>query len=149
MFEWLERAYQEHDVRLLDTLIDPLLANMRSDPRFVDLVSRLGLPPLAPTPLATSSSKSPPAKLMLAVLPFENLSRDPDQDYLSDGLTEDMIVQLGQLNPKKLGVIARTSAMHYKNTAKTIAESCASPTLSKAASAAPASACASPPSSFK
>jgi len=57
---------------------------------------------------------------MLAVLPFENLSRDPEQDYFSDGLTEEMISQLSRLNPKKLGVIARTSAMHYKNTTKTI-----------------------------
>jgi len=57
---------------------------------------------------------------MLAVLPFENLSREPEQDYFSDGLTEEMISQLSRLNPKKLGVIARTSAMHYKNTAKTI-----------------------------
>jgi TolB-like protein/tetratricopeptide (TPR) repeat protein len=71
-------------------------------------------------PSKGSSSKPLSEKIMLAVLPFENLSRDPEQDYFSDGLTEEMISQLSRLNPKKLGVIARTSAMHYKNTAKTI-----------------------------
>jgi TolB-like protein/DNA-binding winged helix-turn-helix (wHTH) protein/Tfp pilus assembly protein PilF len=55
-------------------------------------------------------------RLMLAVLPFENLTGDPGQDYFSDGLTEEMIAQLGNLDPEHLGVIARTSAMHYKGT---------------------------------
>ncbi len=61
-------------------------------------------------------------KVVLAVLPFENLSGDPEQEYFSDGLTEEMITQLGRLNPQRLGVIARTSAMRYKNTNKTVAE---------------------------
>jgi TolB-like protein/DNA-binding winged helix-turn-helix (wHTH) protein/Tfp pilus assembly protein PilF len=55
-----------------------------------------------------------PGKIMLAVLPFENLSGDPEQDYFSDGLTEEMIAQIGRLQPERLGVIARTSAMTYK-----------------------------------
>jgi TolB-like protein/DNA-binding winged helix-turn-helix (wHTH) protein/Tfp pilus assembly protein PilF len=55
-------------------------------------------------------------RLMLAVLPFENLTGDASQDYFSDGLTEEMISQLGDLDPKHLGVIARTSVMHYKHT---------------------------------
>jgi len=55
-------------------------------------------------------------RLMLAVLPFENLTGDPAQDYFSDGLTEEMIAQLGNLDPQHLGVIARTSVMHYKGT---------------------------------
>ena len=59
---------------------------------------------------------------MLAVLPFQNLSNDPAQEYFSDGLTEETITDLGELNPEKLGVIARTSAMAYKHTDKTIAE---------------------------
>src|SRR5215468_10517573 len=54
-------------------------------------------------------------KLMLAVLPFENLTGDPSQDYFSDGLTEEMIGHLGNLDPDHLGIIARTSVMRYKN----------------------------------
>jgi len=55
-------------------------------------------------------------KIMLAVLPFENLTGDPRQDYLADSLTEETISQLGRLNPEELGVIARTSVMRYKHT---------------------------------
>lgn len=60
-------------------------------------------------------------KVMLAVLPFENLS-DGHDDYFAEGLTEEMIAQLGQLQPAKLGVIARTSTVSYKDTKKTAAE---------------------------
>ena len=51
---------------------------------------------------------------MLAVLPFQNLTGDEGQEYLSDGLTEEMIAQLGNRDPTGLGVIARTSVMQYK-----------------------------------
>ncbi len=57
----------------------------------------------------------PIGRVMLAILPFENLTGDSGQDYLSDGLTEEMIAQLGHLDPEHLGVIARTSVMHYKH----------------------------------
>jgi TolB-like protein/DNA-binding winged helix-turn-helix (wHTH) protein/Flp pilus assembly protein TadD len=60
----------------------------------------------------------PTGRVMLAVLPFENLSGDPNQEYLSDGFTEEMITELARLQPERLGVIARTSAMQYKNTKK-------------------------------
>jgi TolB-like protein/DNA-binding winged helix-turn-helix (wHTH) protein/Flp pilus assembly protein TadD len=63
-------------------------------------------------------SVAPPRQTMLAVLPFENLSGDPNQDYFSDGLTEELITQLGALSPDRLGVIARTSSMVYKHTSK-------------------------------
>jgi DNA-binding winged helix-turn-helix (wHTH) protein len=59
-------------------------------------------------------------KVMLAVLAFENLSGDPQQEYLSSGLTEELITQLGSLEPKRLGVIARTSAMQYKDSHKDV-----------------------------
>ena len=52
---------------------------------------------------------------MLAVLPFQNLTGDARQDYLSDGLTDELISRLGSLDPQGLGVIARTSVMHYRN----------------------------------
>jgi len=54
-------------------------------------------------------------RVVLAVLPFVNLTGDASQDYFSDGFTEEMIAQLGRLDPQRLGVIARTSVMRYKN----------------------------------
>jgi TolB-like protein/DNA-binding winged helix-turn-helix (wHTH) protein/Tfp pilus assembly protein PilF len=55
-----------------------------------------------------------PERVTLAVLPFENLSGDSDQEFFSDGLTEEMIAQLGKLNPDRLTVIARGSVARYK-----------------------------------
>jgi TolB-like protein/DNA-binding winged helix-turn-helix (wHTH) protein/tetratricopeptide (TPR) repeat protein len=63
-----------------------------------------------------------PQRVMLAVLPFANLSGDAHEDYFADGLTEEMIAQLGQLQPAKLGVIARTSTVRYKDTKETAAQ---------------------------
>jgi len=70
------------------------------------------------------STAEPPQsrRVMLAVLPFEDHSGDPERDYFGDGLTEEMIAQLGRLSPKQLGVIARTSSMRYKNTSKPVAQ---------------------------
>jgi len=54
-------------------------------------------------------------RIRLAVLPFQNLTGDPNKEYLADGLTEGTISQLGRLNPEQLAVIARTSVMGYKH----------------------------------
>src|SRR5260370_11789948 len=54
-------------------------------------------------------------KSMLAVMPFQDLTGDAKQEYLADGLTEEMIAQLSRLHPEQLGVIARTSVMGYKH----------------------------------
>jgi len=69
-----------------------------------------------------SQSAAAPRRVMLAVLPFANLSNDPQQEYFSDGLTEETITDLGELNPEQLGVIARTSSTAYKHSEKTIAQ---------------------------
>jgi TolB-like protein/DNA-binding winged helix-turn-helix (wHTH) protein/Tfp pilus assembly protein PilF len=62
----------------------------------------------------------PPGPVRLVVLPFQNLSGDPQQDYFSDGITEALITELGQFS--SLRVISRTSDMHYKGSNKTLPE---------------------------
>jgi TolB-like protein/DNA-binding winged helix-turn-helix (wHTH) protein/Flp pilus assembly protein TadD len=69
-------------------------------------------------PARNSSSQ----RIMLAVLPFENLSGDANEDYFADGLTEEMIAQLGQIRPSRLGVIARTSTVRYKHSKEPISQ---------------------------
>jgi TolB-like protein/DNA-binding winged helix-turn-helix (wHTH) protein/Tfp pilus assembly protein PilF len=56
----------------------------------------------------------------LAVLPLQNLSGDPSQEYLADGLTEELVTDLAQLHG--LRVISRTSSMRYKGTQKPLPE---------------------------
>lgn len=69
-----------------------------------------------------STAALPAKRVMLAVLPFENLSGDPEQEYIADGLTEEMIARLSRVNPESLAVIARTSAMKFKGAKRSIAE---------------------------
>ena len=103
------------------------LRDSRESPVFVETISGKGYRFIAPvlTPIAStapqisSPSQSP---VMLAVLPFENFSKDPDHEYFSDGLTEETISYLGRMNPERMGVIARTSSMAYKHTSKSVRE---------------------------
>lgn len=67
-----------------------------------------------------SRPTAPGGPVRLAVLPFSNFTGDPQQEFLSDGLTEEMIAELGRL--PELGVIARTSVMRYKKTEKGVKE---------------------------
>jgi len=57
-------------------------------------------------------------RITLAVLPFENLSGEPAQQFFADGFSEELITQLGGMEPTHLGVIGRTSVMHYQGTTK-------------------------------
>jgi TolB-like protein/DNA-binding winged helix-turn-helix (wHTH) protein/Tfp pilus assembly protein PilF len=56
----------------------------------------------------------------IAVLPLENLSREPEQEYFADGMTEELIIDLGKIGA--LRVISRTSVMRYKGTKKPLPE---------------------------
>ncbi len=74
------------------------------------------------TPVEASVFLQEKSHATIAVLPFENLSTDQEKEYLADGLTEETIALLGQIDPNHLRVIGRTSVMAYKRTTKTLAE---------------------------
>ena len=67
-------------------------------------------------------AQAPVGKMILAVMPFQNLTFNPAEDYFSDGLTEEMITTLGAVEPERLGVIARASVMQYKHADKPVAQ---------------------------
>ncbi len=71
---------------------------------------------------AVGAVREPPLPKIesIAVLPLENLSRDPEQEYFADGMTEELITNLGKV--RALRVISRTTAMHYKGTKKALPE---------------------------
>lgn len=112
----------------LNTAVNKLrdmLGDSAQSPRFIETLPRLGYRFIAPVfkgERISTGSGNGVAKKMLAVLPLENLGNAPDKDFFADGLTEELISHLGQMNPKRFGVIARTSAIQYKNTRKSISE---------------------------
>jgi TolB-like protein/Tfp pilus assembly protein PilF len=79
-------------------------------PRVVDAAADAGMPP-AGTPLALAESEDD-SRPSVAVLPFVNMSADPDQEYFSDGITEELLNTLARISDLK--VIARTSAFAFK-----------------------------------
>lgn len=60
--------------------------------------------------------------VIIAVLPLRNLSGDPEQERFADGLTEEIILDIGNCCPNQLRVIALTSVMQYKQSPKTVGE---------------------------
>jgi TolB-like protein/Flp pilus assembly protein TadD len=111
----------DHSLNTAINKLRDLLGDSAQSPRFVETVPRMGYRFIAPV-VKPERAASAVEKKMMAVLPFENLSGNTEQDYFADGLTEEMLSHLGQLYPKRLGVIARTSSIQYKATKKTIGE---------------------------
>ena len=90
------------------------LGDSPESPRFIETVPRRGYRFIASLGSSLKGIES------LAVLPFENLSRDPEQEYFADGLTEAVITSLAKI--RALKVISRTTVMHYKDTRKPLRE---------------------------
>src|SRR5437868_2698416 len=90
------------------------LSDSPDNPRFIETVPRHGYRFIGNLGATTGRIKS------LAVLPLENLSRDPEQDYFAEGLTEALITTLAKI--RDLRVVSRTSAMQYKGIHKPVRE---------------------------
>jgi class 3 adenylate cyclase len=103
--------------------------------------------PVTATQAPGEAQSSPLDKYRIAVLPFANISADPEDEYFADGMTEELISKLSRLHD--LTVIARTSIMRYKATEKSIAEigrELRVGTILEGSVRKPATACASRPS---
>jgi TolB-like protein/Flp pilus assembly protein TadD len=115
----------EHGVNAAIKRLRTALDDSADTPCYVETLPRRGyrfiaaLEPAVHRPLAAGD---PGGRPRLVVLPFTNLSSEAEHDYFSDGLTEEMIAQLGQRCASRIGVIARHSAMLYKNAQQGAAE---------------------------
>ena len=99
----------------LESLVDGCL---HKDPTFRFRSADALLAALADVATAPGPSRS--AMKAVAVLPLENLSRDPEQEYFADGMTDALITTLAQI--RALRVISRTSVMRYKGAKKALPE---------------------------
>lgn len=120
---WGKRYLSESSLTRAIAELRRILGDDVQTPRFIETIPKRGYRLIALTAgLAEAGEPADRPKLRLAVLPFDNLSGDPNQEYFSDGMTEEMIGRLAGLAPDRLGVIARTSSMHYKGTRKSVTE---------------------------
>ena len=119
---WQDAFVEEGSLARTISVLRKTLGDGNEGQEYIATLSKRGYRFVAPVRESSKAQEKAGGKLMLAVLPFENLSGDADQEYFSDGLTEEMITQLSRLNPERLGVIARTSAMMFKGTKKRIGE---------------------------
>jgi TolB-like protein/Tfp pilus assembly protein PilF len=121
---WSEDTFVDFDNNL-NTAIARLrvaLSDPAEHPRFIETLPKRGYRFIGSlSKPAPASGQVPARRAKIAVLPFANLSGDPEQEYFSDAMTEEMITELAGLAPGQLGVIARTTAMHYKTSHKDVA----------------------------
>ena len=101
-FESFEEAFAHGDVALIDVAASPWLDDVRRDPRYPPLLRKMGLLD-EPAPV-------PPASV--AVLPFRDLSPDHSQQYLADGVAEEILTSLARVDG--LHVAGRTSSFSFR-----------------------------------
>ena len=112
----------EHGLNAAVNRVRDALGDSSDNPRFVETLPRRGYRFLAPINEAAQSevrasllSQSPEFADSIAVFPFENAGRDPDKEYLSDGITETIINSLARL--RRLRVVPRTTMFRYRDRA--------------------------------
>lgn len=103
--------------KLRQALNDPADA-----PFIVQTVAGRGYRFAAPVEVPGVAAPAAPDRATLAVLPFESIGVEPGRSYLADGLTEETIARLGQIDPERLGVVGRTSVMAYRGATRPLAE---------------------------
>jgi TolB-like protein/Tfp pilus assembly protein PilF len=120
---WHDNVFVDFDNNL-NTAVGRLreaLNDSAEHPRFIETLPKHGYRFIAdvyPVPSAPTDVIGARARLM--VLPLVNLSGDPAEEYFSDALTDEIITAIAAISPQHLGVIARTTAMHYKGSRKDV-----------------------------
>ena len=114
---WSEDTFVdfEHSLATAVKKLREALGDSAENPRFVETLPRRGYRFIAPVDVG-AIHESPLQIHSIAVLPLENLSGDPEQEYFADGMTEELIISLAKISALK--VISRTSMMQYKGTKK-------------------------------
>ena len=118
---WPDTVVEENNLNQNISTLRRVLQEHRGENRFILTVPGKGYRFIASVE-AVRVRSSGASRIRLAVLPFENLSADAEREYLADGLTEEVIAALGQIEPEHFSVIGRTSVMVYKRGTKTAAE---------------------------
>jgi TolB-like protein/tetratricopeptide (TPR) repeat protein len=113
----------EHSLNAAVKRLRAALGDDAGNPRFVETLPRRGYRFIAPLEAGIERpARAAGAYPRLAVLPFSNLSDDGTHEYFSDGLTEELIAQLGPRGRGRISVIARVSSCTFKGTRQRASE---------------------------
>jgi len=125
----IERLWSPDVVVEVETGINTAMRKVRQvlgdtpdQPKFIETIPGRGYRFIAEVEISRTQTSSESSAVTLAVLPFENIGGQPEQEYLADGFTEEATTALGQIDPERLSVIGRTSVLSYKRTTRSLAE---------------------------
>lgn len=99
-----------------------VLGDGRHAPRFIQTVPKRGYRFVAPITIVATAPREFPTRVVMGVLPFDNLTGDAEREYLAYGLMEELIVSLGQIDSVRIAVLGRTSMMRQKGRTGSIAD---------------------------
>jgi len=119
---WPDTVVEENNLNQNISTLRRILGETRGENLFIATVPGRGYQFIPAVEVIGGSEPDAALPVTLAVLPFENLSAQPERDYVADGLTEELIASLGLIDPEHLCVIGRTTMMAYKRTPKTLAQ---------------------------
>lgn len=117
----------EHSLNAAIKRLRVALGDTADNPRFVETLHRRGYRFIAKVDsddgprVSVSTSAEADRRPRLVVLPFTNLS-DVEDEYFTDGLTEDLIAKIGRYCAGRIGVLARTSAWQFRDVARTVSD---------------------------
>src|ERR1019366_8646313 len=112
---WKSQCVSESGLTSDIAALRRLLGDSRTNPRYIETVAKRGYRFIAR--VETSPRWTVPR---LAVLIFENLNRDPEQDYFAEGMSDALITELGNIS--SLQVISRQSVLRFKGAKKSLPE---------------------------
>ena len=121
---WGKDVFLDADTSINSAIrkIRQVLKDDAEQPRFLQTITRRGYRFIAPiitkSSMISAATESTQGIRSIAVLPLENLTGDQGQQYFADGMTEALITSLAQI--ESLRVTSRTSAMHYRDSRKSL-----------------------------
>lgn len=119
---WPDAIVEENNLNQSISALRRLLGESRGENRYIATVPGKGYRFIPSVRILSEGRSAESGPVRIGVLPFENIGAGIDREYLADGLTEETIAALGQIDPEHINVIGRTSVMSYKHTLKSLAE---------------------------
>ena len=119
---WPDTIVEENNLNQHISTLRRLLGENRGENRFIATIPGRGYRFIPEVNTLFQRSAVAAKQIRIGVLPFENMGAGGDRDYLADGLTEETIAILGQIDPLHFSAIGRTSMRSYKGTTKSLAE---------------------------